>query len=363
MKKVRIISISVTLIGSVLAVIALFLLSSNLTEKHNSFLRLFPPHPIFERDTFNIKYNSYYIAGASDQTIYLGNHVAPLHVLVLTSDFSDTVQQSIHVISAVDIKFRSLSLKVDSPYFYLSDGTVPAIFKGRVDDWRAHRITGFDSAYFTDLVPASSSSFFLRSLSSVTDQYILGKESLYKGESKLTFKQDLLQKQIDGKFCVDGSMAYNQELNRLVYTYYYRNQFLVMDSNLNLLYEGRTIDTVSRARLKIASVSQGQKLVMAEPPLMVNKRSSTSGNWLLVHSNLLARNEDIETFRNASVIDVYSLNDSQYQFSFYIHDFAGEKMKFFYIKGDRLVVLFERHIMLFGITPKYLDMKDGTDFF
>jgi len=39
-----------------------FIMSSEMKSKHNSFLRLFPSHPVLEGNSFDLKVNSYYLA-------------------------------------------------------------------------------------------------------------------------------------------------------------------------------------------------------------------------------------------------------------------------------------------------------------
>lgn len=356
MKKKTILIVALSFGGSIVFMIVLFFLSGIIIQSRNAFLRVFAPHPILERDTIDVRYNSYYIAGVSSKHTYLGNHMAPNRVLIIGENRKDTLHRTIQLPNGIE--FKSMRIQVDSPYFYVLDGMTPAILRGNVQNWSGSKISGSGNAYFNDLQVNSRNSFFIRSLSSQNEQYVLGKETFREGQSQLTLKHDLLKKQIDGKFCVDGIMDYNSDLGRVIYTYYYRNQFLVMDTMLNLIYEGRTIDTVSRAKIKITEFSNGTKQMMGAPPLMVNKRMCTDGNWLLIHSGLLAKNEDVNDFKHSSVIDVYHLNDGSYQFSFYIRDFKTEKLRFFSVNEGQLVALFERHIILYDITPKYLQMKD-----
>jgi hypothetical protein len=55
----------------------------------------------------------------------------------------------------------------------------------------------------------------------------------------------------------------------------------------------------------------------------------------------------------ASVIDVYNLNDGEYKFSFYLHDFDKKKMKNFRVFDDKLVLLYDHFIVTYDLTQKY----------
>jgi hypothetical protein len=348
--KAIMLKIVVTVLFSILIVLGLFLFTNRSIHKNNSFVRQFPPHPIVPVDTADVKYNSFYIAGATDEYIYLGNTTSSLLVTILTRDLKGSKQVWLNSPEIEKTKFWSLTIKVDSPYFYLTDGAVPRIFSGRIDEWQPKR-NFYDSAYFVDIEPITPKSHAVRSLSASTGEYVLGKESQYL--SSITLSNDLLEKQVDGRFCVDGMLHYNKTLNRLVYLYYYRNQFIVYDTNLNLDYRGKTIDTISRAQISIARISSKNGFTHSSPPLTVNRQSCTVGNLLLVSSGLMAKNEDQENFNASSVIDVYDLSKREYKFSFYIPGQNGKKMHDFYVKGNTLIVLTNQYVFTYEIARNY----------
>ncbi len=70
-------------------------------------------------------------------------------------------------------------------------------------------------------------------------------------------------------------------------------------------------------------------MTMSSPPLVVNKSAVVDDGHLFVHSNLMANNEASKAFDEASVIDVYSLTDGAYKFSFYIPDYQSHKASSF----------------------------------
>src|SRR5258708_8579548 len=53
---------------------SLLFLSDHIRQRPGSFLRQFRPHPIVELESKNVGYNSYYIAGGTKHTVYLGNY-------------------------------------------------------------------------------------------------------------------------------------------------------------------------------------------------------------------------------------------------------------------------------------------------
>ena len=142
---------------------------------------------------------------------------------------------------------------------------------------------------------------------------------------KIKFAPDLLQKQIDGVFDTDGSLQYSSSLGKLVYVYYYRNQFIVTDHQLKLSYRGKTIDTNSVAKLKIATLLEQGIKQFSEPPFTVNASSSVFKNFLFVHSNVEGKFESQKMWNQASVVDVYDIVENSYQFSFYVYHHNRQK--------------------------------------
>jgi hypothetical protein len=334
--------------ASVLTVVTLFLASDSMVHRRNAFLRQFPPHVLAEDDTFDVRFNSFYIAGGTAHTAYLGNTTSPSNLVEVNLDASNIKSITLQAKSIDTIRFWAPRIKVDSPFFYFADGTRPVIYRGTTSDWS---ICGkaFGNAYFVDFTLAGSSSILVRSVSSSTQEYVLGKEV---DGMVPQFTPTLLQKQIDGRFCVDGMLHYDGN-GRLVYVYYYRNQFIVADTSLNLVYRGKTIDTVSHAQIHIASIASKKMNTHTAPPLYVNKHSCTWNGLLFVNSGLLSRNEDRQLFLDSSVIDVYDLANGHYRFSFYIPGVNGKKMHDFAVFGNRLFVLIDTRVFTWKLEPFY----------
>lgn len=335
---------------STITVFALFIFSQERNHRGNNFIRLFPPGTLMNPKSLDIKYNSYYIAGGTKYHVYLGNERVARHLIAMNLHSSDTHHISLAIKDLEKLKLKVVKVTVDSPYFYMTDGVTPSALRGSTKNWLADRYM-YDSTYFVEAIPISPTSLAIKSLSSKSKEYILGKETVKSPNPK--FVPGILQKQIDGIFCVDGKLHYNKELNQLIYLYHYRNQYIVMDTNLNLLYRGNTIDTISRAQISVGKISSENSFTMNSPPLVVNKQSCASGNWLFVHSNLVAKNEDKSTAKYTSVIDVYDLPNKVYKFSFYLYDRDDKKMKSFNVFDKKLVALYDHFVVIYDLNPKY----------
>lgn len=337
---------------------ALYYNSHQQNRQPGSFIRYFPPHVIEHLDPRDIKYNSYYIAGMDHHNIYLGNTTAPLHLLKMSLTSKDTSHIRLQLDQADSIPIRQAKVTVTPPYFYITDGTVPIIFKGKTLNWSA-RANYTGNTYFTKIAPLTPRTFAIRSVIPESE-YILGKLSTHPIDT--TFNSGLLEKQVDGLFCTDGMFHYDKQTQQLVYLYHYRNQFIVTDTTLQLLYRGHTIDTITSAQIEVTRVASENIVTLAAPPLVVNAKSALYNNWLFVHSKLRAKNEDRESFEKMTVIDVYDLTDRKYVFSFYLSVYQDKKAKAFKVFAHKLVALYGHSLVIYDLNPEYFRHRKDTSF-
>lgn len=260
------------------AVLILFVSSEEIMQHKNPFIRRYPHHPVTLIKTVDLKYNSYYLAGHGNGKIYLGNPTAALSILMIDSRFRQ------HMIRASldrgGFFFKSIKLTVTPPYFFILDGGSPAVFRGKIKDWKASLLTP-PPPYFNIGFPIDSSTIVFRGISSKTSNNIIGLFRFGKKANAKTLPQ-LLEKQIDGVFDTDGMLHYSPEMKRIIYIYTYRNQYIAADENGVLNFRAHTIDTFSRAQIKVAYLKEKTERVMAAPGVNVNKASSVCGPlWLI----------------------------------------------------------------------------------
>lgn len=352
-----IVSIVSIFLGGIISISILYLLSEKEIHRNNSFLRRYPPHPVRTIKGLKIKYNSYYIAGVSDDRIYLGNTSAPAHLLSVDTTLNDLKTHQIDLNNKQQIPFYAPQIKVNDSYFFIIDGKVPVIYKGLLTDWKAKLLwKGYDYQAFSRVEVASSAQFVFSGLDKLSDQNVIGRIDL-RATDTVSFSTRLLQKQIDGIFDTDGMLRYNVKLDRLLYVYYYRNEFLVADTHLNLEYRGRTIDTVKQASIKISTMSSGRIRQLENKALIVNRYSDTWGKFLFIKSERLGRYESKEMLNDASIVDVYDLKKRSYEFSFYLYHYKGESIKSFTISHNFLIGLSENYLVLYRLQPHYFRIE------
>src|SRR5690606_40076507 len=89
--------------------------------------------------------------------------------------------------------------------------------------------------------------------------------------------------------------------------------------------------------------------------LMVNKRISTYGSLLFVHSGLMAKNEVASDFKDSDVVDVYNLEDNTYGFSFYVPRFNKIPIRDMQVLGNRLLTLHGNHLVIYKLEEIVFD--------
>lgn len=344
------ISISVLAFVSSMVVVLLFISSEAMIHHRNPFVRRFIPHLVSKKQQFDLEYNSYYFAGAGQGKIYLGNSTNPSIVTVLDTALQQKKAYKIKLDNP-NIPFRSIQLKVVPPHFYVLDGTVPCIFKGKTNNWEAN-LYHKGNIHFSAVSVVNDSTIAFRTRDRPNKENTLGTTVLGK-KGSIQLHNNLLEKQIDGVFDTDGSLLYNRKLQKLIYVYYYRNQFIVTDSKFKLEYRGHTIDTNTLAKLKIAQLPEQGVTLFAAPPFTVNASAYAYHHLLFVHSTLEGKFESPKMWEQASVIDVYDIRENSYQFSFYVYHHKHKKMKRFLISDSCLFALIDDQIVSYSLAKVF----------
>ncbi len=336
-------------IGTVALLLAL---SEKKMHRNNAFQRRYIPHPIEKIHSFDLQYSSYYFAGAGDGKVYLGNTTAPLLITVVDSSFRDTTTTMIKL-DQMDLPYRAVKIHVIPPKFYVTDGTVSIILQGDVKEWKATTKMQGDY-YFNHSVAIDSNTIGAQSSSSANSENILGIIAI-EDSIKGLFSNQLLEKQIDGRFDTDGRLIYNGHLDKLIFTYYYRNEYLIINPDLRLEQRGKTIDTISVAQLHIAeNIDKGQRKLGGNT-VLVNRNIATTKELLLIDSPRLGKLELDNMGEQANIIDVYNLLDQSYQFSFYLYKHENSKARDMIIRNGIFYALQGNYLVAYKITNTKLE--------
>lgn len=335
-------------------VYGMFLVSEDIIHYHNTFIRRYPQHTARELKTIELDYNSYYFAGAEGGKIYLGNHTAPLLITVIDTALTGRASYKVNLMRR-DLPFKDPQLRISGNSFYVFEGIVPYVFRGTTSDWKAYLELN-SGRYFSAVEPIDSGQLAVRFMKPGKGENLLG-SIRFKNTPQAVYGDSLLQKQFDGIFDTDGMLHYDKKIDRAVYVYYYRNQFIVATPDMQLDYRGNTIDTVSRANIKLVKVGKGNMKTLAEPPLMVNKISAVDDGLLFVNSTLPGQYESDYLWKAASIVDVYRLSDGSYQSSFPIYHKQNKRMGSMLVHNHRLYAMIGTELVCYHLSKRIIPGK------
>jgi len=336
------------LLLTILSTASIFFLffTSNINHyQKNGFIRTFKSNPIIKSTYQDLNYNSFYIAGVTEEYLYLGNYTAPLMLLTINRSKNDTQYSKIEPSHGDEVKAGKIS--VDCSHFFLTDNIQHKIWSGSLSNMKADSLP-YKINWLSPITEFNNGSFAMKSLKANKSEVLLTKESL----TSIIHNDTLLQKQVDGFFCTDGSLLYSKSMSRLIYVYFYRNQFLVIDSNLNLQYRGNTIDTFTHAHIRVAPIKSEHTLTLAEHPLIVNKKCSSTGNMLFILSDITADNQNRLESRDSSVFDVYDISTNKYKFSFELENWNGNKLTDFVVSNNIIYAIYDQYLIKYYVKPE-----------
>lgn len=296
----------------------------------------------------NLKYTGYYLLNLSAKGIVLGNYSAPLYTLNCSYDLKDTITVRLPFKYRSNLDWNAVKLESDSAKIHLVDVKTPAYISANLPfsnekylKLEGHRIDLFKMI--------SANSMAIRYTSPAVKQKVLQKLQLFP---KIKKEQVFIPKNhMDGEFSLDGFFIRNKA--RILYTFYYINKFLCLDTNMNLLYSASTIDTNKTAKIKVTEIltSKSKEKLMAAPALLVNKKGYSDGDWVYINSGIVSDNEDETAFEHYSVIDVYTINNGKYHHSFFVPAYQGKRMTDFAIWKNIIVVLYPQHLISYRRFP------------
>jgi hypothetical protein len=342
-KKSILIIIGITLFSFILVAVLYAISEEGFSYRHD-FSRVHRDNIVALQDSIDLGGNNYYLAGATRDAIYFGDHSDSLALVVTDGRLKNAKRIGLTIYGEDIPALTGARIHVDSPFFYIKAGAFPGVFKGHIGEWKAQRIR--DSIpYFVQAVPTGSGPIAFQAEGGTVNQKtrhnIIG---MARSGREVKLKTDLLEGQGDNYYNTLVILRYSKTLNQFVYMYTYRDEYLILDTALNLLHKGISIGTVSRAYIKPIEVEEGV-YTLASISALVNRGAQVYDNLLFVISNLKAENEIREDFDKALPVDVYNLITQQYVFSFYLNDYKGIKLNSIHVYAGGVVALHGHHVV------------------
>ena len=337
--------ISVCSLGSLVLVAVLYFSVPKKEIVHNNgFKRDFKNGLLSNRSSLDLEYNSYYLAGLNNESIFLGNYRKHNFYVQANYPLTDTLNVSFSLPKTEKEPSRIQNIVIKTPDVFIADRLTPLLFSGVLPEMTL-TLANIQGIHFDIMMPLNRSEMVFRTYDPIHQQKVLKAASL--DSSSTTLPTYVLEKQVDGVFCTDGFFLHNQAYDQVLYVYYYRNQYVGLNSRLDVVYKGNTIDTVSQAKVQIGTIASENKNTLIERPDIINKRGAVYGDKLYIGSGLIADNESIDAFETHSIVDVYTLKDQSYQFSFYIPAFKNKKTREFRVYDDKLVAIYSNYLVTY----------------
>jgi hypothetical protein len=334
----------------------LFLLQFINKKNKGGFRREFKSLKVNNMEIFELPIKSrFYSVGNSKTHLYFKNWENLSELFSIDYKLSQLKRMPLNIPIELDPKIVKINFGVVDTTIYVTEnqtGRLILISKNtnKREDFSVPNIK-FDNTFLI-----SSSSILGRSttLSESGVGRQLTKVNYRKGEVTKTF---LLKKQIDGYFCTDGILNYDSFNSKLFYMYSYRGEFLCLDTNLNLVYKAKTIDTVSTADIKMVSRKNNNNRsnkttsTLSSPPAFVNRDIMIFQNHIYILSVIKSDEEKSSEFEKNQVVDVYAINNGKYLYSFYIPKYKNLRLKQFRIKDNFIFAVFDGYLIKYKIAP------------
>lgn len=351
MSSVRIIQfVSICFVCCATLMFILFVSMGQSNRTKNGFTRHIPNGKTTIHKAISLTDNEFYLAGHTAEQVYLGNIKKPFYLFVIHPDSPHIRSLRLTFPEKVRYTWQSARISVDSPYIYVDDGITPKFFIG--DLHRLMMDTFMNkSSYFTAAANISPGSFAVRAVNAANRENMLVK--VQADSPYVTLATNILKKQVDGIFCTDGELKYDKVSRRLIYMYYYRNQYLLLDTNLHIIKSCRTIDTTTVAKISIANTSGQGNFTLSSPPAFVNITSCLNGDKIYIRSALAGDNEGMSVMNKSNPVDVYAVTGN-YIRSLYIPKQQEESIKEMCILKNKLIALYPHSIMVYNLPQDLL---------
>ncbi|KRT15925.1 hypothetical protein ASU31_10465 [Pedobacter ginsenosidimutans] len=322
-------------------VIGLYFYSSVAKNRKNDFVREFPPHLITADTIKSIANSDLYIAGSNGKFVYLSSKKSKNTLLRFDLQTLDSDTNKIRALKDFNV-YDDAEVQVESENIFLTQGFAGNIRSGMLKDLILTKTTQIFPFY--SVVSITDTSYVIRYINKSNKNVL----AIYSTQNRLVSEKNISTKQGDEIFSNDGILLKTPD-KRIAFVYYYSNNFIVTDQNLNESYKAKTIDTNTIAKIKVKKIRSTGDLTMSAPPLIVNKEACANNDHLFIRSGLKADNQVPEEWSNSSTIDVYNLKNGNYEFSFYLLDLGKDKLVSFKVYNKTLVALYHNVIYTFKL--------------
>jgi hypothetical protein len=285
------------------------------------------------------------IAGVRGDSIFIVT-AYPDKMIITNSDLAYEKTVDLHIAS--DKKLSSnFTTRLRFPDLDIFGSNIPCVIRYNLQTRKS--TTYSINRAFSRGVSLSLCSIMIRGFDAQFKDEQIRKINLLTGTS--TEEKGITDKTEGGGFVTDGMLHYDEYTNTIVYHHFYSNKILCIDTNLNLLQTGSSIDTFKTYTAKAAAIttSKGAYFTFTAPPKLLSWASCVDKGRLFIGSRLQADNEAHDRFINNVVIDVYKIPNTVYTGSLYIPVLPGKHLVKFEVLSGRLFMIYENTVVVYRI--------------
>jgi len=161
-------------LSSTALVVTLYFFSEKTIHQENPFIRRFIQGAAIKKKTTILNSNTLYIAGNKENTIYLGDNKAPLHIIAYDTTLKIKHHYKIQL-ERENFPFQKVQVRIIAPYFFLMDGTVPVIYRGLITDWKAKLVMDNNNYFFSkaEVIAPNKMVFRAQELKTLNNVWVL----------------------------------------------------------------------------------------------------------------------------------------------------------------------------------------------
>ncbi|WP_121667549.1 MauE/DoxX family redox-associated membrane protein [Mesonia aquimarina] len=295
-------------------------------------------------NTQALPYNSYYLAGTTNDSVYLGNSTGYLTVVAGDLELTSLRYNTIKAEPLPKTSIPKLSVLHD--YFYLIDGSNGIILKGKHTDWQAHPINK-QIPYFNAIQVLPCNKYAIRVLKRPTQEQEL---ALFNPHNlSLNIKPDILTKRSDGIFDLDGMFSYNAANDKVIYTFFYQSKYIVLETDFSEWCTFKTEVQPPDNTFSEVRVSSGKEKVPSKQLTPIHKTSTSYGNYHYISNNIQSQSDSPKTVKTNTIIDIYQLDTGTYQQSIKVPSYNHALLKQFEVTDNYLIALYERTLVTYKL--------------
>ncbi|MCW3464111.1 hypothetical protein [Chitinophaga nivalis] len=335
--------------SSALIIYTLYSLT-DIPNTNNNFKRdiIQPPATLLHSAPKNKNIQS--ICGITDQYLYFQN--TDLKTLTITQKNIENQYTKELKVNPKEILDRTFEVKIDSPYIYIYVDSKPIIFSySLIND---SLLSSFHPpALFTRGVGINGNKFFIRGFDTLLksrDQIFMASDSINSFSKK---EKNISERMDDGGIATDGELLYDTKNGLLIYTSFYSNRILCMDTSINIKYKGKTIDQTNTFQAQSGELKYktGKTTIQtnSSPSRLINLASVLNNGKLYILSLLKADNQTEKEFNRNDILDVYETITGKYKYSIKIPFYKRQKILYFDIKDNFLVAVYREYIVTYRL--------------